>query len=248
MKNYIFKNELKLLINNFKMDLPLDVWRSIILTLKINDIENLSSVNKFFHSLCCERNLWSTKFKEKNLEIINSKINTVGQYISEYKKVSYSKYTASHIVDMIINTKYTFYESMCFFGNLFSIDDLKNILNKDYQIFTKIKEDDFKESISINIKINEKGLINYGQGNKSSNVKTHFYTQNDIDNEYIISLINKILYYYPLITITDIDYIPIIISKNSIIDYKSVNRYRDRVGCRKRYWDECYSKYEELYF
>jgi len=71
------------------MDLPLDILRSIIFISRINEIKDLCLVNKSFYSLCCERNLWLEKFKEKDLEMINDKINMVGQYINEYKRVSY---------------------------------------------------------------------------------------------------------------------------------------------------------------
>ena len=68
------------------MDLPLDVLRLILSICEICDIKNIYFVTKSFHSLCIERNLWFEKFKEKGLTIINDKINTVSQYLEEYKK------------------------------------------------------------------------------------------------------------------------------------------------------------------
>jgi len=86
------------------MNLPFDILRHIVLISRINEIKDLCLVNKSFYSLCCERNLWLEKFKEKNLLIIdNDKINNASQYINEYRKVSYSSYTANCLINMIGN-------------------------------------------------------------------------------------------------------------------------------------------------
>ena len=234
------------------MDLPLDILRSILLICKICDIKNICLVTKSFYSLCIERSLWLEKFNEKNLEIINNKINTVNQYIGEYKRVSYSLHTANNLVDMIINGRNRPYQSVCFFEQLFSINDLKNILTNDHPIFTKIKEcDNIKEYITITIAIKETGSINYDSCEDFGN-KINIVTENYYDKKYVICLINKILYYYPLIMIDDIGSIPIIISKDSIFDHDDLeldhDHYKVKINYRKEYWDECYSKYEKLYF
>jgi hypothetical protein len=224
------------------MDLPLDVWRSIILTLKINYIENLNSVDKFFQCLCCERNLWSTKFKEKNLDIINSEINTVGHY----KKVSYTSYTTDHLLGMVINNKYN--PQMWYTNDPISVKDLENILTKDHPIFIKIKENNYmKRYIDITIGIKEKILICdlfTGDGYNRINL----WKENYANEKFMRSLIIKILYYCPLINFTDVDSVPLIISDKLIFDYNLLNFYSGRINSRKEYWHGCYSKYEELYY
>ena len=79
------------------MDLPLDILRFITLFCKVSDLEKLCLVDKSFNVLCNERSLWLQKFEEKNIEIIDDKIN---KFI-EYKKVSYASYIANCLFDLI---------------------------------------------------------------------------------------------------------------------------------------------------
>jgi len=202
------------------MNLPLDVWRSIVSICKIRDITNLCSVDKSFYSLCCEKNLWSEKFKEKNLMMINNKINTVSQYINEYRRVSYSVYTTDCLLDMVIYNKHTVCNSICYFSHVFSIDDLKNILINDHPIFTKINEDNVsKKHIDITIRIGEEGLIYYSSLIDNRCYKIGLLTENYDNIKFIISLINKILYYHPSTILNDMDYLPIILTKNLSLGY-----------------------------
>ena len=146
---------------------------------------------------------------------------------------------------MVINTRN---QSLCFFEKLFSINNFKNILANDHPILTKIKEDNTKEYITITLIIEETGSIIYDYCDDFRN-KINIFTEDYNNKEFIISLINKILYYYPLIMIVDVDCIPVI-SKNLVFDHENldINHYKTRIGRRKEYWDKCYSKYEELYF
>lgn len=227
------------------MDLPSDVLRSIISICKISDIESLSLVNKLFLFLCCERNLWLVKFNDNNLEIIDDKINTVDQYVDEYKKISYATYTANCLVDMVRCDEYRIQNYNLRFSSYFSIDKLTKILNKDHTIFNFYKYD-IEKNIEISIYIREKGTIHYKSHkiDEEDNIGTNIFTE-DYDINFIISLIIKILYHYPLININDFNDLPLIISKNNIILYNQLFKVIPR---RKKYWDGCYSKYEDLYF
>ncbi len=235
------------------LELPSDVWRSIILICKISYIKNLSLVDKFFYSLCCEKNLWLEKFKDKNLIIINNNIKNVGEYLNEYRKVSYSTYTSNCLIDMITSKKYSTMWNTCWFNPYFLIEDLTKILNKDHLIFNKVEDYSIKKYIDISINIKKKELIYY----KSCNYKMvdgyneviKVLTENYDNINTIESLITKILYYNQLININDMDCYPIVISKNSTIDDLNLNIYKkDIINRRRKYWDECYSKYEKLYF
>ena len=255
MKNYIFKNDLLFSIFKIEMDLPLsslplDIFRLILLFSKINVIKIISSTNKSLHLLCSERNLWLERFKEKNLVIIDNHIKSVDQYMNEYKKVSYSSHTASHVVDMIINTMNThrhLYQSMCFFNKFFSVDDIKNILENDHCLLTKIKEDNIKGSINISIQIGEEGFINYEHCDEFGNIK-YLLRQKDVNVKYITSIINNIFYYFPLIKLSDVDCLPLIISKILILEDNFSKSVKNEICNRRKYWDRCYAKYEELYF
>ena len=124
MKNYIFKIKIDkyYLIFISKMDLPnddcsvegsysllpLDVWRLIILQLRINHIKNLFLVTRSFHLLCSEKDLWLNKFKEKGLDIINNNIKNIKQYLDEYKKISYALHISTNLVDMVMDTNHLF--------------------------------------------------------------------------------------------------------------------------------------------
>lgn len=244
------------------MELPLDILRLILLFSKVNAIRIITSVDKNLYSLCSEKNLWLEKFKEKNLVIINDKIVTVGEYLNEYSKVSYASYTALNLVDMIINNKNNDIENhRCWLNAFFSIDDLKNILIEDHPIFKHLEENDHsKKYIYINIIVGEVGTVSFNYCEIVNNQSGEIKIKQDYNGKrLIISLIYKVLYYHslignininnlPEISIVDADDISIIIPKDFNIVYHYHPYYKKRMDNRKQYWDECYSKYEELYF
>ena len=252
MKNYIFKNDLLFQISKIEMNLllelaldilPSDIWRLILLISKINVIKIISSTNKYFYSLCGEKNLWLEKFKEKDLVIINDKIITAGEYLNEYRKVSYSTYTTNCLINMEKLKGCYIPHCICWFNYNFVIDDLFKILPKDNIIFDKMKK--INNYIEINIMVGDKGSIDYNTYEKLDKIKmTKIMFEKYDNNNIIISLISKILYYYPLIEITDINDEHVIIFKNLKVDNPLDIDYIKR----KEYWDQCYSKYEELYF
>jgi hypothetical protein len=120
------------------MNLPSDIWRLIVSICRIKDITNLCSVDKSFYYLCSEKNVWYDKFKEKNLEIINSNIKNVYQYVDEYRKISYASYIANCLVNMISTKKYIIPYNIISFSPYFIIDDFIKIFIKDYLIFNEI--------------------------------------------------------------------------------------------------------------
>jgi len=241
------------------MDLPLDILRSIILLLRINDIENLCLVDKTFNNLCNEKSLWLEKFKEKDLTIINDNINTFSQYLDEYKKVSYATYTTDCLLNINVNdTNDWFYNQIIRFEPNFLFDDLKNILDKSHPILM-MEQDNTKKYANIEIEIGTKRSIRYRSCEKDINYFVQnnrvFYHYNPLlsieyydDENFIISLINKTLYHYPSIVIKDNNY-PLV-TKDTILNPEIIYDIHDKliIGRRQKYWDECYSKYEELYF
>jgi len=135
-------------------------------------------------------------------------------------------------------------------------DDI--ILIKNHPIFEKIKDsNNIKKYISISIEVGNKGnkgIIDYilhdtNDENDEYGKGIKVLTENYDNKNIIMSLINKILYHYPLIKIYDINYNPMIISTNDFLDNQFFNDYdKNIISRRKGYWDECYSKYNELYF
>lgn len=235
------------------MDLPLDVLRSIILILRIDAIKNLGSIDKSFYFLCSERNLWLEKFKENNLVIINDKINTLSQYTDEYRKISYATYITNCLINMIEIKKFSIEYNICWFRVL--INDLINILPKDHPVFVKIKDNNYNKkyiNISIAVAIEDGGVIGYTtykNPDDENNEMIVILHEKYNDKNVIISLITKILYYHPSININDINHIPIVITKKTIFDNDNFGEYGETIiDNRIKYWDECYSKYEELYF
>ena len=234
------------------MDLPLDIKRSIILLLRINNIKNLSFVDKSFYSLCCEKNLWLDKFEENNLVIIDDDINTLNQYINEYKKVSYATYTSNYLINMIISKQCSRHTGICLFNKYFSDHYLKKLFKDNHPIFTKIKDIGKKYvDIFFRIKNLEKLSVNFDghitnddDNQNDEDIEIDIFNEN-CDKKCIILLITKILYYYPLITINDINYSLLVISKNEKLD---INDEQNIINKRKEYWEECYSKYEDIYF
>jgi len=238
------------------MDLPLDIWRLVLLNCRINDIKSLYLLNKTFNSLCNEKSLWLEKFKEKDLTIINNDINNFNEYLDEYKKISFAIYVTNCLLNINVNnTNNWFYNQIIIFEPNFLFDDLKNILGKDHPILI-MEQDNAKKYINIEIEIGTKRLIHYRSCEKDINhclrgnrVYYHYNPLLSIeyydDEKFIISLINKILCHNPSIAINYNNF-PLVINQNNIDEYNLF--YKNVISGRKEYWDECYSKYEELYF
>jgi hypothetical protein len=120
-------------------------------------------------------------------------------------------------------------------------------------VFIKIKDKikaNIKEYVKIFVEIGEEGgIVRYRLYNINTDDITNPGTNIFIevcDKHYIMLLINKILYNYPSINITDYHGIPLIISKYNLGKY---NMWFDNIHPeRKRYWKECYFKYQSLYF
>ena len=81
------------------MNLSFDVWRLIVLICTTKTIKILCLTHKSFYNLCDEKNLWLEKFKRQNLEIINNNLNTINDYINEYKMLSYSTYITNCLIN-----------------------------------------------------------------------------------------------------------------------------------------------------
>ena len=242
--------------------LPLDVWRSIVSISKIYEITNISSISKSFHSLCLEKCLWLNKFKYKNLEMINDNIITVNQYIEEYKKVSYASYIANCLFDLVQVEERQFKELYKSFYDIcwiypFDIKYLSKILEKDTFNLIKIKANDHNK-VFVRLEIKSKGQIKYYSCEKyyedfisDTYFGNHAILVDDYDcKNTLISLITKILYYIPSITITDAYQLCRIFRPIHIMDWNSgASSIKDTiVGSRIEYWDKCYSKYEEHYY
>ncbi len=177
--------------------MPFDILRSIIIVSKIISIKFLSSTSKFFYSLCCEKNLWLEKFKEKDLVIIDNDIKSVGQYLNEYRKISYARYTANCLADMIMSNKYDIYKSKCIFVGIHN--HIKDILSDNDHILTKIKQaNNIEKYATMFIVIGEKGTITL---DNSYDIDIDIITENYYDKKFVISLICKIFYYCPLMII-----------------------------------------------
>ena len=232
------------------MELPSDVWRLILFISKIQDIKNLCLVDNSFYILCCKRDLWKEKFKEKNMEMINNDIKSASQYIDEYRKVSYALYTTNCLINMIKTKKYDINYNILYFSPLFIIDDFIKIFIKDYIFFNEIeKYKDIRKYLFITIGITEKisVLYNLYKTDIINEEEVVSFIENYDNINAIVMLITKILYYYPLTNITDVDHLPIIFSDNT--NSQTLHRHvKNIIDSRIKYWDECYSKYEELYF
>ena len=147
--------------------------------------------------------------------MINNEINTVGQYINEYRKILYAAYTVNCLIDMITHDKYQIQNYIC----CFTLDNLQKILNVYHPIFIKIKEnDDHNMYIKIIICIKEEITIRYRSHNKEDHRGFNILTENR-DKNFVKSLINKILYNYPSININDFNNLPLVVSKYNLNDY-----------------------------
>lgn len=249
---------------NLSLELPSDVWRLIILICKIQDITNLCSVDKFFCSLCLEKNLWLQKFKQKNLIMINNKIDNVGQYVDEYRKVSYASYIANCLFDLVKfekqqfeNLYRSFYDRCWIYP--FDITYLPKILDKN--IFDLIKiEGNGHNKIFMRLEIKNKQIKYYTCEKYYENFISDTISRNNMNypilvNDYdckniLISIITKVLYYIPFSKITDAYQLTRIFNNQHILDWNSgASTIKGTLtGDRIKYWDECCSKYDELYF
>lgn len=232
------------------MKLPSDMLRIILFPLEIKEILSLCLVSKNFNDLCSERQLWIQKFTEKNLEILDVNITNVSQYFNEYKKISHAAYTINCLF-YFIETNYkinrSLFNSICGLDSKISSCDILDILRVNHPVSVQIRKyiNDIKY-IDINIQIDETPLINYNyyDENYQKIGKFLYYENKDIICDFMI----KILYYFPLIQIIDINYLPLII--NNDMSYNNYNNCdcQSQFDHKKKYWDECYIKYKELYF
>jgi len=155
---------------------------------------------------------------------------------------------------MIENNKsenFSIKDHRCWFSPYFSIDGLTNILSKDHVIFTKTeKHKDIFKYIDIHIMIGDKGTVDYGLARQERYETAQIYEEKYDNKDIILFPLVNILYHYPSITINDINYIPIIVKKDTILNPEIIYDIHDKliIDRRQKYWDQCYSKYEELYF
>jgi len=232
------------------MDLPLDIWRLVLLNCRINDIKSLYLLNKTFHSLCNEKSIWLEKFKEKDLIIISNDINDVSHYYYEYKKISLAAYTTDYLLNYTQN-----FHCSCHFGYInfhfkpfiydyFNIKDLRNILTKDHWFLEEVDITSSKyEKVCINVKITmDQVSIDYDLYIKNSMLSLTLNNVKD-NKESLISLMNKIFYYYPKSIVYDNKYERLLVNTSNT-DYYNEEIHNKRKVC----WDKYYSKYEELYF
>lgn len=228
--------------------------------LNVNSIRSLCCVHKSFYNLCSEKNLWISKFREKKLDIIDVKIDSLSEYISEYKKLSVAIYKTNCLINMVKEYDYSISNHILWFPPQLSIDNM--ILIKDDPIFNTIKDNcnvkNIENYISINIEVGNNGKIDYFVHDTNNKYlyefnETKILAENYNNIKFIITLISKILYYHPLIEICDINYCALIIhTDDDLYNYLNCSYYDDydkkMIIKRKEYWDKCYSKYEKLYF
>ena len=232
------------------MNIPLDISRLILLLSRINDIKSLYFVDKLHNNLCHERELWIAKFKENNLNVINLQINSLHEYVSEYNKLSRATYNTNCLINMIKTHHYSIAYDIIWVPQLL-IDDI--ILIKDHPTFVNIKEIpcDIKRYISIDIRFGNESVIDYhlhdtpDEYNEGTKILIEKYNNVNL----LLPLITKILYHYPSVKIHDVNFCPIIVLTDDYLDSEFFDNYdKKTIGRRKEYWDECYSKYKELYF
>jgi hypothetical protein len=226
------------------MNLLLDIWRSILLKLKVNDIINISLVNKAFHSLSSEKVLWLFKFEEKNLQMINNEVINIKQYLNEYKKVSYASYIANCLFDLIIIERKKYkeanYENLWIYP--FDIKYLLNILEgNSLELFERINAD----KVFIFIEIKDECLLKYFVYRTKKPV-----LKQNLDHKDTLILLTKIIYNESNIKVFDMYEFQRIFRSDQILNWKCNARSikNTTVGDRIEYWGKCYSKYESLYF
>jgi hypothetical protein len=239
------------------MDDPIfnnDVYRLIILSSSVLEFPKLSSVNKYFNVICNDKNTWSTIFNNKGLLILddNDNINTIKQYIEEYQKMSYASYTANGLYTMMDIFKCSNH----------SLDKMCGVQFTNLTYIHKILKMDIYERLpnfkyfNINIVMGNNGKIYYYTkiaglmfldemfrwGQDAFGGIEEIYD----DKSTVISLITKILYYYPNINILDSNYRRLVIKdeEKTIMEQSSY----ETMNKRKNYWIAYHEKYHDNYY
>lgn len=243
------------------MDLPLDIWRLIMLNSKINDIKNICLLDKTFNSLCNEKSLWVEKFKEKDLMIINTNLNTFSQYLDEYKKVSYARYIAISLFELVKIEEEKYNMSKLYHSNSwiypFDIKYLSVILEPNILSSIKFKREN-DDKVFINLEIKDGGCIRYYTCEKYYDdlFFCAYYGHDEVlitnnnSKNILISFLTKLLYHVPELLIFDTQQYKRIFTKDQIINWNNNASTINEgiVYSRINYWKECYSKHKELYF
>ena len=77
-----------------------DIYESIILYAKINDVQMLCSTDKNMVQFCNNRKIWMNKFQMDQLPIVTMQTNGLG-WINEYKKVKKAKFMTDHTFELL---------------------------------------------------------------------------------------------------------------------------------------------------
>jgi len=183
------------------MDIPVDIYESIIIHADIDDISSICLTNSIIHKLCHNKHVWIKKFESEQLPIVTMQSNIKG-WINEYKRIKYAKFYSEHVLILIIKESEKFDKEIEFFiGFKTGIVDLlpESLQLKLLKYDIKINKNDLK-FISIE-SVDNQFLIEYIIADQNNNKKIH---ENDyIDKKTLQHFLFNLLYYFPDIDIED---------------------------------------------
>ena len=216
------------------MELNKDLFKLIILISKKSEIESLCLVSKSFYEYCYDKIIWEKLFTNDNLTILNNNINSIAEYIQEYKKVSYATYITNCLFDMIKyngKLKINKIDTCCILLN--NKINLSKILPERF-----IKDKPLKyDKVELFIDLWNGGVIGCEY---SLNDNIIYYNDIILDYELKEFIVN-LLYWIPNINMIDLNNKPFMYIKNEkrFLCFTTIERNRFD------YWNDCMKIYHQ---
>jgi hypothetical protein len=218
----------------------LDIYQEIIQNSNVSTITRLSMVCKNFDILCSNKQMWKSIFQSKNF-YIDENLTTSGQFISEYRKISYAEFIPEHLINLILSFKNDDFCSiiMKIYIDIINIDNSKlvKVLPADLSIkFLDCKSLWNISKINVTLELHPtikiiydiKGFPKDGIGKCSCDG----FISCTIDD--IKDIIRNLLYYCPDVKLYNF-------TGSEWISIYSTNKSKD-------YWTKCFEDYKMLYF
>lgn len=191
------------------MELPVDIYESIILHADIDNISSICTTSTAINKLGNNKNAWVQKFENSHLPIITMQEN-LKNWIEEYKRVKHAKFYSQVIEIVVKEAKFNDNSTLLIID--FKVTDdiidllppsLKSKIISHGNYKNLISYNDYKQSIFINL-IDNCVTVKYFVGDVERGIEK-IYKKNDgyMNVLELQCLLFNLLYHFPQMDITD---------------------------------------------
>lgn len=159
------------------MELPVDIYESIILHAYIDNISSICSTSTAINNLGNNNHVWMKKFEISHLPIINMQKN-LHNWIEEYKKVNHAKFY-SQVIELILEEAKSNDNSTLLIIDFKVTDDIIDLLPTSlkskiisHENYKNLKTYDYKQSLFINL-FDNCVMVRYYVGDVESGIKKY---------------------------------------------------------------------------